>query len=141
MQIFETHLRTEVHLVEDAIRLVLDENNSSFIIHKLQPSNYTFKDISEVLFNIFQAEYLGPSNVIDIEFDDLTMKTNLVVRDGIIAIRFDEKSFFSTVLGFNYGWDYKNYSEDISQETVNLSSTNIIHLKADVIDGSIVIRI
>ena len=28
------------------------------------------------------------------------MKIKLVVRDAIIAIRFDEKSFFSTILGF-----------------------------------------
>ena len=34
------------------------------------------------------------------------MKTKLVVKRGIIAIRFDEKSFFNTILGFNSGWDY-----------------------------------
>ena len=41
------------------------------------------------------------NNSIDIEFDDITMKTKVVVRPGIIAIRFDEKSFFSAVLGFS----------------------------------------
>ena len=46
--------------------------------------------------------------MIDIEYDDITMKTKLVVKSGIIAIRFDEKSFFSTVLGFTPGWDYKD---------------------------------
>ena len=49
-----------------------------------------------------------------IEFYDITMKTKLVVKPGIIAIRFDEKSFFSTILGFNPGWDYKHYNEHIS---------------------------
>ena len=66
------------------------------------------------------------------------MKTKLIVRDGIIAIRFDGKLVFSTILGFNHGWDYKHYNQYISQKVVNLSTTNKIHLKADVIGGSVV---
>ena len=62
----------------------------------------------------------------------------MVVRSGIIAIRFDEKSFFSTILGFNPGWDYKHYNQYLSQKIVNLSSTNKIHWKCDAIDGSVV---
>ena len=60
--------------------------------------------------------------MIDIEYDDITMKTKLVVKSGIIAIRFDEKSFFSTVLGFTSGWDYKHYNEYTSQKNLNLGS-------------------
>ena len=100
---FESYLRTEVDLVEDDVKLVLDEYNSSFITYELDPGIYTFKDISEALFKILQSEYPGPSNVIDIEYDDITMKTKLVIKFGIIAIRFEEKSIFSTILGFNYG--------------------------------------
>ena len=137
-QDFESFLRTQIDLVEDDIKLVLDEYNSSFIIYELEPGIYNFKDISEVLFNILQTEYPGSSNVIDIEYDDITMKTKLVVRDGIIAIRFDEKSFFSTILGFTSGWDYKHYNKYISQKIVNLGSINKLHLKCDIIDGSIV---
>ena len=122
-QDFESYLRTEVDLVEDDIQLVLDEYNSTFITYELEPGIYTFKDISEALYNILQTEYPGPSNVIIIEYDDITGKTKLVVRDGIIAIRFDEKSFFSTILGFTPGWDYKHYNRYISQKFVNLSST------------------
>ena len=66
-QDFESYLRTEVDLIEDDFKLVLDEYNSSFITYELQPGIYTFKDISEALFNILQTEYPGPSNVIDIE--------------------------------------------------------------------------
>ena len=109
-QDFESYLRTEVDLVEDDIKLVLDEYNSSFITYKLEPGIYTFKDISEALLKILQPEYEGYHNAIEIEFDDITMKTKLVVRVGIIAIRFDEKSFFSTILGFTSGWDYKHYN-------------------------------
>ena len=124
-------------MVEDDVKLVLDEYNSSFITYELEPGIYTFKDISEALFNILQSEYPGPSNVINIEYDDITGKTKLVVNNGIIAIRFDEKSFFSNILGFTPGWDYKHYNKYISQKNVNLSNTNKIHLKCDAIDGSI----
>ena len=34
----ESFLRTEVDLVEDDIRLALDEYNSSFIIYELEPA-------------------------------------------------------------------------------------------------------
>ena len=62
---FESYLRTEDNLVEDDIRLVLDEYNSSFITYEIQPGIYTSKDISEAIFNILQPKYPEPSNVID----------------------------------------------------------------------------
>ena len=136
-QDFESFLRTQIDLVEDDIKLVLDEYNSSFITYELEPGIYTFKDISEALFNILQSKYPISSNTIVIEFDDITRKTKLVVKEGIVAIRFDEKSFFSTILGFSPGWDYKHYNKYINQKIVNLSNTNKIHLKCDCIDGSI----
>ena len=57
------------------------------------------------------------------------MKTNWFLRSRIIAIRFDAKSFFSTILRFTAGWDYKHYNQYLIQKIVNLSSTNKIHLK------------
>ena len=137
-QDFESFLRTQIDLIESDVKLVLDEYNSSFITYELEPGIYTFKDISKALLNILQIEYPGPSNVINIEFDDIARKTKLVVNIGIIAIRFDEKSFFSTILGFTPGWDYKHYNKYISQKIVNLGGTNKIHLKCDCIDGSVV---
>ena len=136
-QDFESYLRTEVDLVEDDIKLVSDEYNSSFITYEFDPAIYTFEDTPEAVFNILQSEYPGPSNVIDIEYDDITMKTKLVEKSGILAIRLDEKSFFSTVLGFTPGWDYKHYNKNTSQQIVNLSSTNKLHLKCDCSDGSV----
>ena len=137
-QDFESFLRTQIDLVEDDIKLVLDEYNSSFITYELQPGIYTFKDISEALFSILQSDCPGDCNVIYIEYDDIKMKTKLVVQSGIIAVRFDEKSFFSTILGFTAGWDYKHYNKYISQKIVSLSNTKKIHLKCDCIDGSVV---
>ena len=126
-----------VDLIADDIKLILDEYNLSFITHEIPPGVYTFKDISEVLLNFLRSEYKGDFNKIVIEIDDITRKTKLVVRPGIIAIKFDKKSFFSTVLGYTPGWDYKHYNKYISQKIVNLSSTNKIHLKFDCIDDSI----
>ena len=137
-QDFETFLRTQIDLVERDIKLVSDEYNSSFVTYEIDPGIYTFKDLSIALFNILQHEYPSSDSEIHIRLDDITRKTKLVVRPGIIAIRFDEKSFFSTILGFNHGWDYKHFNQNISQKIVNLSNTNKIHLKCDVIDGSVV---
>ena len=126
-QDFESFLKTEIDLVQADIRLVLDKYNSSFNTYELQPGIYTFKDLSEAFFNILQIEYPSSNSEIAIEFDDITRKTKLVVRPGVIAIRFDQNSFFSTILGFTSCWDYKRYNEYISQKIVNLSNTNKIH--------------
>ena len=120
--------------------MVLDKNNSSFFTQVLQPGIYTFEDLSEALFNILRLEYAESISEIVIEFDDITKKTQLVVKSGIRAIKFDEKSFFITILGFSSGWDYKHYNGCTRLKIVNLSTRNKIHLKCDAIDGSVVIR-
>ena len=137
-QDFESYLRTEVDLVEDHIRLVLDKYSSSFIIYELDPGFCTFKDLSKAFFTIHQHENPSPDSEVLISLDDISKKSKLVLRPGIIAIKFDEKSFFSTILGFNNGWDFKHYNQYISQKIESLSSTNKIHLKCDFIDGSVV---
>ena len=73
-QDFESYLRTEVDLFEDDIRLLLKKYKSSFITYESDPGFYTFKDLPESVFNILQPEYPGPSNVIDIEFHDISRK-------------------------------------------------------------------
>ena len=137
-QDFESFLKRQIDLVEDDIKLDLDEYNSSFITYELQPGIYTFKDISEILLNFIQSEHKGEINKTVIKFDDITRKTKLNVRPGIMAIRFDETSFLSTILGFTSGWDYKHYNRYISQQqSLNLSCTKRKPLKCDCIDGSI----
>ena len=64
-------------------------------------------------------------------------KINWSVRGGVIALRFDEKLLFSTVLGFTAGWDYKHYKENISGKLLNLGKRDKIHLKRVIIDGSV----
>ena len=136
-QVFESYLRTEVDLVEDDIKLVLDKNNTSFITYELEPGIYSYREISEAWFNILQLEYPSSDCEILIRLDDITRETKLVVNSGIIDIRFDEKSYFSTILGFAAGWDYKHYIQYRSQKIVNLSSTNKIYLKCDAVNGSV----
>ena len=137
-QVFESYLRTEVELVGDDNKLVLDVYNSSFITYELEPGVYTFEDISEALLQILQTEYDEYLNAIDIEYDDIAMETKMDVRAGIIAKRFDEQWFLGNDFGLTAVWDYKHYNEYTSQKIVNLSTTNTIHLKCDVIDGSVV---
>ena len=135
---FESFLRTQIDLIEDDIKLVLDEYNSSFITYELNPCIYNYRDLSEALFYILQSEYPQSGSEILIRLDDITRKAKLVVNSGIIAIRFDEKSFLGTIFGFTAGWDYKHYNQYLSKKIVNLSNTNKIHLKCDAIDGSLV---
>ena len=136
-QDFESFLRTQIDLIEVDVNLVLDEYNSSFITYELEQVIYSYREISEALFNILQLEYPSSDSKILIRLDDFTRKTELVVGSGVIAIRFDEKSFFSTILGFTAGWDYKQYNQYVIQKIVHLSTTNKIHLKCNIIDGSI----
>ena len=122
-QDFKSFLRTQIDLVRDNIKLVLDEYNSSFITYELEPGIYSYREISEALFYILQSEYPQSVSEILIRLDDVTRKTKLIVSSGIIAIRFEGNSFFSTILGFTAGWDYKHYNQYLSQKIVNLSST------------------
>ena len=103
-------------MVEDDVRLAFDKCNSTSITYELEPCIYTFKDISEALFRILQLECELFNKSIEIELDDINLKTKLVVRSGIIAIRFDENSFASTILGFNPHCEYKHFNEYVSMK-------------------------
>ena len=125
-QDFESNLRTKIDLAEDDMRLVSDQYISSFITYDLKSGIHTFSDFSEVLLRILQPEHEVFHNGNVIEFDNTTMKIKLIVRSGVIVIRFDEISFFSTFLGFTPHWDYKHYDEHNSQKIKNLSTINQI---------------
>ncbi len=62
------------------------------------------------------------------------------------TLRFDERSFFHTLLGFEPYWDYKpsNSNHNVlpgvymkDKILLNSNTINKIHLKCDCIDGSI----
>ena len=73
-QDFESFLRTQIDLVEDDVKLVLEEYNSSFITFELEPGIYSYRKISEALFNILELEYPSSDSKILIRLDDFTRK-------------------------------------------------------------------
>ena len=78
------------------------------------------------------------SHSITIQFDDITMKSKLVVNTKLIAILFHEKSFLSVIFGFTPHWDYKHSNEYICQKVIILSKIDKVPLKYNIIDGSLV---
>ena len=75
-QDFESFLRTQIDLIEDDIKLVLDEYNSSFDTYELEPGIYSYREFSEALFFILQSEYPHSDSEIFIRLDDITKKLN-----------------------------------------------------------------
>ena len=145
---FESYLRIVVGLEEEDIQLILKQYNSHFVTYELTPGIYTIQDIADAIHTFSRH-----SEIIQIEYDDISMKTKIILKFrnnngtkfGLGTLRFDEKSFFHTLLGFTPYWDYKPTNSDhdaipgvyTSDKILNLSSTNKIHLKCDCIDGSI----
>ena len=56
-QDFESYLIKEVDLVADDIILFFDKHFPSFITYYLEPGIYSFRDLSESVFNILQPDY------------------------------------------------------------------------------------
>ena len=140
---FESYSRIVVGLDEEDIRLILKQYNSHFITYELTPGIYTSRDISDAIHT-----FSGHSEIIQYEYDDINMKTKIILKFkkfGLGTLRFDERSFFHTLLGFTPYWDYKltNSNHDAipgvytSDKILNLNTINKIHLKCDCIDGSI----
>ena len=142
---FESCLRIVVGLDEDDIQLILKQYNVNFVTYELNPGNYTIEDLQKSVYPLGDHE-----GTLQIEYDDLNKKVKLILtRFGstIGTFRFDEKSFFHTILGFDPYWDYKTtnaihadapgvYTTD--KIVLNLNTINKIHLKYDCIEGSVV---
>ena len=136
---FESYLRIVVDLLEEDIQLILKEYNSHFITYEITPGIYTFQDISDAI-----QTFSGHMEIIQIEYDDISMKTKIILKyiGGqqmfvLGTLRFDERSFFHTLIGFTPYWDYKPPAVYTSDKISNLNTINKIHLKCDFIDGSI----
>ena len=136
---FESYLRIRVGLDEEDIQLILKEYNSHFITYEVSPGIYTIQDISDAIHT-----FSGHTEDIEIEHNDISMKTKNILKYkgsrenfGLGTLRFDKKSFFHTLLGHDPYFDYKVPGVYTSDKTLNLNTTNKIHLKCDFIDGSI----
>ena len=137
---FESYLRIVVRLDEEDIHLILKEYNSHFITYELTPGIYSIQDISDTIHT-----FSGHMETIQIEYDDISMKTKIILKyiggQNMLVLgtlRFDERSFFHTLLGFIPYWGYKTPGAYTSDKILNINTVNKIHLKCDVIDGSVV---
>ena len=132
---FESYLRIFVGLEEDDIQLILKQYNEKFVTYELDPGNYNIEDIQKAVY--FLGDHEG---TLQIGYDDLNKKAKLDLTrfgDTFGTLRFDEKSFFQTLLGFTPYWDYKPGAYSSDKVILNLNTIKKIHLKCDCIDGSI----
>ena len=100
-------MRFVVGLDEEDIQLILKQYNSHFVTYELAPGIYTIQDTSDTIHT-----FSGHSEIIEIENDDISMKTKIIIKYkggqkkfGLGTLRFDEKSFFPTLLCFESYWD------------------------------------
>ena len=126
---FESYLRIFVGSEEDDIQLILKQYNEKFVTYELDPGNYTIEDIQKAVYPLDYHE-----GTLQIGYDDLNKKVKLKTFE---TLRFDEKSFFHTLLGFTPYWDYKPGVYTSDKIILNLNTINKIHLKCDIIDGCI----
>ena len=106
---FGSYLRIVVGLDEKDIQLILKQNTPHFITYELTPGIYTIQDNSDAVHT-----FSGHREIIQIEYDDISMKTKIILKYigeqkkfGLGTLRFDERSFFHTLLGFEPDWVYK----------------------------------
>ena len=73
---FESFLRMVVGLDEEDIQLILKYYNSHFLIYELTPGIYTIQDVSNAIHT-----FSGHSEILQIEYDDISMKTNIILKN------------------------------------------------------------
>ena len=95
---FESYLRIVIGLDEEDNQLILKEYNSHFITYELTPRIYSIQDISDTIHT-----FSGHMEIIQIEYDDISMKTKIISKYigerkmfVLGTLRFDERSFFHT---------------------------------------------
>ena len=71
---FESYLRIVVGLDEDDIHLTLKQYNSKIVTYEVSPGIYSVEDISKAVYKTGDHE-----RTLQIEFDDITMKTKLIL--------------------------------------------------------------
>ena len=85
--------------------MILKQYNANVVTYELDPVHYTIEDLQEAVYPLGDHE-----GALQFQYDDLNKKTKLLLtRFGSTfgTLRFDEKSFFNTLLGFTPYWDYK----------------------------------
>ena len=131
-----------MQLTYDEIIDILDLNYipTKRMGHSIEPNIYIVVDLNNTLKNIL------PDNVkISVTIDEKKYKSNLKINQ---TLRFTDKSFFYTILGFTQSHFYP--SDDIerfyrlipgsyqSEKTINITGIDKVHLNCNVVDESIV---
>ena len=141
---FESYRRIVVGLEENNIQLILKQNNEKIVTYELEPGNFMIEDIQQSVYPLGDHE-----GTLQYKYDYLNKNVKLILTrfgDTFGTLRFDNKSFFHTLLGFTPYWDYKPtnathadspgvYTSD--KIILNSKTINKIHLKCDYIDGNI----
>ena len=108
--------------------------------YSIEPNIYNVVDLNKTLKNIL------PNNVkINVTIDERKYKTDLKINQTLI---FTDKSFFYTILGFTQSHqgplnDIEGFCQRIpgsykSDKPINITGIDEVHLKCNVVDGSIV---
>ena len=108
--------------------------------YSVEPNIYNVVDLNKTLKNIL------PNNVkINVTIDERKYKTDLEINQTLI---FTNKSFFYTILGFTQSHqgplnDIEGFYQIIpgtykSDKPINITGIDKVHLKCNVVDGSIV---
>ena len=81
------------------------KNNSRFLTHKITTGVYSIEDLSETFHPLGDLE-----SSLKIKYDTVSKKTKPNLKPfarTFGTLRFLERSFFNTSLGFTPFWDYK----------------------------------
>ena len=117
---------------------------SYFITYEVPAGNYSIEDFVKTVYKKGDHE-----PTLQTEFDHISMKTTLnLTRFGLTygELKFDEKFFFKTSLGYTAYRHYKptkaNDAESpgvyTGEKIINLGTIDENHLKCDIIVGSVV---
>ena len=131
-----------MQLTYDEIIDILDLKyiSTKRIGYSIEPNIYDVDDLNKTSKNIL------PSNIyINITIDERKYKTDLKINQTLI---FTNKSFFSTILGFTQSHqgplnDIEGFYQILprlykSDKPINITGIDKVHLKCNVVDGSIV---
>ena len=100
----KSSVRIEVGLAEKFLQLFLKQYKSNFGTYEMSPCIFSIKVISEVVYSMGDHE-----GTLQIEVQDISLKKNpfLTCSGGTFGtLRFNDKSFFKSLLCFASYWDY-----------------------------------
>ena len=123
---FESYHGIVVGLNEDDFWLVLKQYNAKFVTYELTPGIYKIEDISEAVNNMG-----GHEGTVRVVYDNNSIKTKLILKQFVGTLgtlRFDERSFIATFLGFTPYWDYKPTIAFHADNPVVYTSDKILNL-------------